>query len=102
MSNIQNKLDQIKISFEEADRVYQNFNFERVHGYMQLTNFKWSDDMSTLDQIKITAKKLLYQAVNHYLATGQTYGVLKKCGFCVYYFPFGMELVFKLESASSY
>lgn len=96
--------DQIKenISYLKADQVYENFDFEKVHQHMVATDWKWRDKVPTLQEIKSTAYSLLLNAVEEYYKTNRPYGNIGTGGFMVYYFPWGMELTFKLTWNNSY
>lgn len=91
-----------KINYGKVDEIMNGFDFNIVHDYMVKTDWKWIDKVPTLEEIKAQAQNLLFRAVDEYVKTKQPFGNIGTGGFMVYYFPWGMELVFKLEYRSTF
>lgn len=91
-----------KINYLRVDEIMERFDFEKVHEYMVATDWKWIGEVPDLNKIKTKAYSLLMQAVDEFYKTQQPYGNIGTGGFMVYYFPWGMELVFKLEYSSTW
>lgn len=81
---------------QKAEQILFYFDFEKVHAYMRLVKWKWRDEFPTLQQIKETAKTLVYKSI---LEDHMTCGT---GGFTVYKFPWGIKLSFEPFSQSSF
>lgn len=83
---------------EQVGQIIDRFDFQKVHDYMILTGWKWRGETPTLNDIKGTATVLLRSAAassEEVLSTGTG-------GFRVYKFPWGMELVFAMETKATF
>ena len=81
---------------DQSYEIIERFDFEKVHAYMQLTDWKWctsNGDMEvpSIEELKSTAEgllnKLVWEDKNKFVATG---------GFHAYKFDWGLQLVFSL------
>jgi len=78
--------------------IVKRFDFNKVHDYMQKTGWKWRDEVPQIEEIKMTATRLLLEAVessDEFLSSGTG-------GFRVYKFPWGLELVFALTRKGNF
>ena len=74
---------------EEIGRIIERFDFQKVHDYMILTNWKWFDTAPTQEDLRRTATRLLVEAA----MDPQDVVSMGTGGFRVYKLPWGLELV---------
>ncbi len=78
--------------------ILKRFDFQKVHDYMILTNWKWRDEIPSLEELRLTAARLLVETLND----PQEFMSMGTGGFRAYKFPWGMELVFAMERTGSF
>lgn len=79
-------------------QIIDRFDFQKVHDYMVKTGWKWHGEVPTMDDIRMTAARLLVEAQMDpkeivSMGTG---------GFRVYKLPWGIELVFAMNRSGSF
>lgn len=81
----------------KVNQILEHFDFEKVHTYMEATNWGWATSegykVPSIDQIKDQARRLLIDAVweEEHVANIST------GGFHAYKMPWGLELTFSIE-----
>jgi hypothetical protein len=90
-----------KHSIEVVNSIIERFDFEKVHAYMKLTDWKWNGKLPTIQDLKNTATSLLYMAQAEISKDKKTYSG-GTGGFNVYSFEYGMKLAFEIEKKSNY
>jgi hypothetical protein len=78
--------------------IIERFDFEKVHAYMKLTNWKWIDEVPSVNKLRTTAERLLYDVVISDTPT-TTSGT---GGFTASKFTWGIELTFSIEVRKSF
>jgi hypothetical protein len=95
-----------KINYSIVDDIIARFDFVKVHGTMLSAGWVWDNrgeiSVPTPSEIKLTAIYLLNRAVSEFMKTGIPYGNIGTGGLMVTYFPWGMELSFRLEYSANY
>lgn len=91
-----------KINTSQIQYILEHFNFEKVHEHMVQTGWKWIGKIPEFRELSQTAERLLYEAVADYEKTGRPYGNIGTGGFMVYYFPWGLELIFRIEKYGNF
>jgi hypothetical protein len=79
-------------------QIVDRFDFEKVHRYMVETDWKWFDDVPTLEDLRRTAARLLVEAQ----MDPQDVVSMGTGGFRVYKLPWGIELVFAMNRSGSF
>ena len=83
---------------EEIGRIIERFDFQKVHDYMILTNWKWFDAVPTQEDLRRTATRLLVEAA----MDPQDVVSMGTGGFRVYKLPWGLELVFAMTRGGTF
>lgn len=83
---------------EQLNHIMERFDFEKVHAYMKLTNWKWIDEVPSVNKLKTTAERLLYDVVISDTPT-TTSGT---GGFTASKFTWGIQLAFSIEVRKSF
>ena len=83
---------------EQLNNIMERFDFEKVHAYMKLTNWKWIDEVPSVNKLRTTAEKLLYDVIVSDSPT-TTSGT---GGFTASKFTWGIELAFSIEVRKSF
>jgi len=83
---------------QTVGQIVDRFDFQKVHDYMVLTQWKWYDEVPTMDDLKRTATRLLVEAQ----MDPQEVVSMGTGGFRVYKLPWGLELVFALTRAGTF
>jgi hypothetical protein len=83
---------------EQLNNIMERFDFEKVHAYMKLTNWKWIDEVPSVNKLRTTAEKLLYDVIVSDSPT-TTSGT---GGFKASKFTWGIELAFSIEVRKSF
>jgi anion-transporting ArsA/GET3 family ATPase len=83
---------------EQLNNIMERFDFEKVHAYMKLTNWKWIDEVPSVNKLRTTAEKLLYDVIVSDSPT-TTSGT---GGFTASKFTWGIELAFSIEVKKSF
>jgi hypothetical protein len=88
----------------DLNRVMDGFDFEKVHAYMVLTNWKWvgraDAEMKTptIEKLRIIGENLLWMCIeDNAPAAAKGTG-----GFMAYKFPWGLKLTFEPFKSSTY
>lgn len=83
---------------EQLNLIMERFDFEKVHAYMKLTNWKWIDEVPSVNMLRTTAERLLYNVIvsDDMVATSGT------GGFIASKFTWGIELAFSIEVKKSF
>ena len=82
----------------QADRIMENFDFEKVHAHMKYTKWSWycgegEYGVPSIDQLKDTANYLLTGVISN----GEEVGMQATGGFQALKFPWGLSLNFIYE-----
>ena len=87
-------------TFENRERVLENFDFEKVHAYMTLTNWTWrgNEKPPTIQELESTATTLMYKIDEDPKETS----VQGTGGFYAYKFPWGIKLTFEPFRSQSF
>ncbi len=83
---------------ETVGQIIDRFDFQKVHDYMVQVDWKWRGEMPTIDDLKRTAAILLVNAMQNSEETMST----GTGGFRAYKFPWGVELVFAMETKATF
>ena len=83
---------------EQLNLIMERFDFEKVHAYMKLTNWKWIDEVPSVNKLRTTAERLLYDVIASDTPT-TTSGT---GGFTAYKFTWGIQLAFSIEVKKSF
>lgn len=83
---------------EQLNHIMERFDFEKVHAYMKLTNWKWIDEVPSVNKLRTTAERLLYDVVISDTPT-TTSGT---GGFTASKFTWGIQLTFSIEVKKSF
>ncbi|CAB4159437.1 hypothetical protein UFOVP699_173 [uncultured Caudovirales phage] len=86
---------------EEIDSissVMMRFDFQKVHDYMTSVDWKWRDEVPSMEELRFTAARLLGEAVED----PQEVVSMGTGGFRVYKLPWGLELVFAMERRGNF
>jgi anion-transporting ArsA/GET3 family ATPase len=83
---------------EQLNNIMERFDFEKVHAYMKLTNWKWIDEVPSVNKLRTTAEKLLYDVIVSDSPT-TTSGT---GGFTASKFTWGIQLAFSIEIKKSF
>lgn len=85
---------------DKIDTVLNGFDFDGVHAYMKLTDWKWFGDngyyLPTVSQLKATAESLLWRVTDD----GKT--LVGNGGFYAYRFDYGIKLTFEPFRSSTF
>lgn len=79
-------------------QIIDRFDFQKVHDYMVQVDWKWRGEIPTIDDLKGTAAILLVSAMQNSEETMST----GTGGFRVYKLPWGLELVFAMETKATF
>lgn len=86
----------------QIETLLERFDFQKVHGYMILTNWTWvnsyGQSVPTVDELRSTAIRLLRSVAEDtkdYSSTGTG-------GLVAHKFPRGLDLHFAIERRSTY
>lgn len=79
-------------------QILERFDFEKVLKHMQSVDWKWFDEVPTMDDIKGTATRLLVEAQ----MDPQDVVSMGTGGFRVYKLPWGLELTFSIQRTGSF
>ncbi len=90
------------INRKQANIIFDRFDFDKVFSYMQLVGWQYVGRPVTLEDIKNTAKRLLYDSVRDFEETGIPYSNCGTGGFTVTRFPWGLSLTFSIETTRNY
>lgn len=86
--------------YDKAERVLKEFNYEKVHAYMLLTNWGWrGKGTPTIEEIKQTASLNMYQAIKTFRGKGednQESTMTGTGGFYAYIFNWGGKAHIKM------
>lgn len=82
----------------QAQSIIERFDFEKVHAYMKLTDWKWIDEVPSVNKLRTTAERLVYDVINSKNET-TTSGT---GGFTASKFTWGIQLVFSIETKKSF
>jgi hypothetical protein len=82
----------------QAQSIMGRFDFEKVHAYMKLTDWKWIGEIPSVNKLRFTAETLIYNVVNSKDET-TTSGT---GGFTASKFTWGIQLVFSIETKKSF
>lgn len=82
----------------QADKILQDFNFEKVHTHMKYTKWSWyggeeDNGVPSIEQLKHTANYLLMGVI----ANGEEVGMQATGGLQALKFPWGLSLNFIIE-----
>lgn len=82
----------------QADKILENFDFEKVHTHMKYTKWSWyggdgEDGVPSIEQLKHTANYLLMGVITN----GETVGMMATGGLQALKFPWGLSLNFIIE-----
>jgi hypothetical protein len=83
---------------QSIGQIIDRFDFQKVHDYMILTNWKWFDSVPTQEDLKMTATRLLVEAA----MDPQDVVSVGTGGFRVYKLPWGLELVFAMTRGGTF
>jgi septin family protein len=83
---------------EQLNNIMERFDFEKVHAYMKLTNWKWIDEVPSVNKLRTTAEKLPYDVIVSDSPT-TTSGT---GGFTASKFTWGIQLAFSIEIKKSF
>lgn len=87
-----------QIEIDRVSRIIKNFDFFKVHQYMKQVDWKWRDDVPTIEELQLTATRLLIEASED----PQDVVSMGTGGFRVYKLPWGLELVFAMERKGNF
>jgi hypothetical protein len=84
--------------YSQADKILENFNFERVHDHMKYTKWSWYNGdgeygVPSVEQLKQTANQLLLGVISN----GEEVGMHATGGLQAIKFPWGLTLNFIYE-----
>lgn len=92
------KLQLSKPTSEIINDILSNFNFEKVHAYMVLTDWKWKGERPTKEDLYDNAYNLLWKVANIDKARATDEGVcIGTGGFYAYRFVFEGKICYKLS-----
>ena len=83
---------------EMIGQIIDRFDFQKVHDYMVAKDWRWYDEVPTMEDLKRTALRLLVEAQ----MDPQDVVSMGTGGFRVYKLPWGLELVFAMERKGSF
>lgn len=83
---------------EKISQIIDRFDFQKVHEYMVLTDWKWFDEVPTQEDLRRTATRLLVEAA----MDPQDVVSMGTGGFRVYKLPWGLELVFAMTRGGTF
>jgi hypothetical protein len=78
--------------------IIDRFDFKTIHEYMKSVEWKWHDEVPTIDDLKRTAARLLVEA----MTDSQDVVSMGTGGFRVYKLPWGLELVFAMKRTGTF
>ena len=79
-------------------QIIDRFDFQKVHDYMVAKDWRWRDEVPTMEDLKRTALRLLVEAQ----MDSQDVVSMGTGGFRVYKLPWGLELVFAMNRSGSF
>jgi hypothetical protein len=79
-------------------QILDRFDFEKVHSHMKSVEWKWHDEVPTIEDLRGTATRLLVEAQ----MDPQDVVSMGTGGFRVYKLPWGLELVFAMTRSGSF
>jgi hypothetical protein len=80
------------------NQILDRFDFGKVHTYMKMVEWKWFDEVPTIEDLRGTATRLLVEAQ----MDPQDVVSMGTGGFRVYKLPWGLELVFAMTRSGSF
>lgn len=83
---------------EQLNLIMERFDFEKVHAYMKLTNWKWIDEVPSVNKLRTTAERLLYDVI----ASDDSTTTSGTGGFTASKFTWGIQLAFSIEVKKSF
>jgi hypothetical protein len=83
---------------ETIGQIIDRFDFQKVHDYMVAKDWRWHDEVPTMEDLKSTALRLLVEAQ----MDPQDVVSMGTGGFRVYKLPWGLELVFAMNRSGSF
>lgn len=83
---------------EAITNIMDRFDFEKVHRHMQSVDWKWFDEVPTMEDLRRTALRLLVEAE----MDPQDVVSMGTGGFRVYKLPWGLELVFAMTRSGTF
>ena len=83
---------------EQLNLIMERFDFEKVHAYMKLTNWKWIDEVPSVNKLRTTAERLLYDVI----ASDDSTTTSGTGGFAASKFTWGIQLAFSIEVRKSF
>lgn len=86
---------------EKVNHIMESFDFDKVHAYMKLTDWKWhsfdTPKVPDVEDLRKTAHTLLVK-----IALDREVGDAGSGGFTVAMYDYGISLTFSLERKTSY
>ena len=86
---------------EKVGQIMESFDFDKVHAFMKLTDWKWHSfdepRVPDVEDLKATAHSLLVK-----IALDREVGDAGQGGFTVAMYDYGISLTFQLERKTSY